>query len=225
MKQKNYFTVFSLAAFLSFASSSVLADNPVYQVTITNLTGNIIFTPILVASHRKGVKLFKTGQPASYELGRIAEGGDVVPMASLLSSNEKVIDVADSGGPLLPGDSVTVEVNARKGAKYISLASMMLPTNDGFIALNGVKAPRGRQQVTYLSPGYDAGTETNDELCANIPGPQCNGIPFSPDDEGEGYIFIHSGIHDIGDLPSATYDWRNPVASISIRRVKVEDDE
>ena len=61
-----------------------------------------------------------------------------------------------------------------------------------------------------------AGSEINDELCSSIPGPHCMGEGYSPDG-GEGKTHVHSGIHDVGDLPSDAYDWRNPVATVDIR--------
>jgi hypothetical protein len=36
----------------------------------------------------------------------------------------------------------------------------------------------------------------------------------------EGYVHIHAGIHGVGDLEPGMRDWRNPVARITIRRVK-----
>ncbi len=205
---------------LLLASSVVTAEGPpVYQVTITNLTNAISFTPILVASHKKGVSIFELGSDASAELTALAEGGDTDPLTSTLEANPDVTDVQNSGGLLVPGGSVTVEVTSTHGARYISVASMMLPTNDGFISVNGVKASRSGT-TTYFSPAYDAGTETNDELCANIPGPTCGGVGPSPMDDGEGYVHIHRGIQGIGDLDAAVHDWRNPVAKISITRKK-----
>ncbi|MGD8418879.1 MAG: spondin domain-containing protein [Gammaproteobacteria bacterium] len=131
-----------------------------------------------------------------------------------------MVDVQNSGGLLGPGESVTVIVNATHGAGYISLASMMLPTNDGFIALDSVRA--GKRHSVYYSPGYDAGSEANDEWCANIPGPTCKGVGPSPGTNfgDEGHVHVHRGIHGVGDLDAAIYDWRNPVAKISIVRVK-----
>ena len=79
--------------------------------------------------------------------------------------------------------------------------------------------PRGNKTATAVSPVYDAGSEINDELCISIPGPVCGGAAISPED-GEGYVHIHAGIHGIGDLAPATYDWRNPAARISVVRVK-----
>lgn len=203
---------------IMLGSTSVYADSNTYEVTITNLTRSQNFTPILVTSHRGGVSLFEAGSAASDELAALAEGGDVVPMTTLLEGNDKVVDVANSDGLLVPGASVTVTVSAGHGAKKISLASMLIPTNDAFISLNSVKAPRGHKAVTYYSPAYDAGSEPNDELCISIPGPDCGGDGGSPGEGGEGYVHIHSGIHGIGDLEPSKYDWRNPVAKITIRR-------
>ena len=210
-----------LAGFMTVASAS--SDEAIYEVTITNLTQAQKFTPILVASHKKDMKLFKLGQPASPELTDIAEGGAIGALAGMLMANPNVVDVADSGellppnGLLEPGQSVTVTVSA-EGAKYLSLASMLIPTNDAFLALNSVRV-KGNGRVFQI-PAYDAGTETNDEDCAHIPGPDCGGIPFSPDDAGEGYVYIHGGIHGIGDLDAEIYDWRNPVAHVEVVKVK-----
>jgi len=218
----------AIAAGLVVTSSSALADsNKTYEVTITNITSAIIFTPILVASHKKGLApLFELGLPASDGMTAIAEGGDTAPLAAYLEAMGRGVDVENSGGPLFPGHSVTVMVSAKNGAKHVSIASMMLPTNDGFIGLNGVKAPK-KGTATYYSPGYDAGTEENDEFCANIPGPQCGGIGPSPgpapgeaNPGDEGYVHIHRGIHGINDLVAGVYDWRNPVAKITITLVK-----
>lgn len=203
---------------LLLASSTAFAGKyHVYQVTITNMTNAISFTPILVASHRKGVSIFEAGSPASDGLTAIAEGGNTDPLTAELEADHHVSDVQNSGGLLKPGESVTVEVKAKKGARYISVASMMLPTNDGFIGASSVKAPK-HGTATYYSPGYDAGTEPNDEVCANIPGPTCGGAGPSPEEDGEGYVHINRGIHGIGDLAADVYDWRNPVARISITR-------
>jgi hypothetical protein len=61
---------------------------------------------------------------------------------------------------------------------------------------------------------------TNDEACASIPGPQCGGAPFSPNDSGEGFVYVHSGIHGIGDLSASQYSWNNPVLKVTIKRLK-----
>lgn len=213
----------ALVAVLVFTTSQAGArGNKDYHVTITNLTHAIILTPILVASHRRPVELFELGAPADADLRMIAEAGNIDPKTASLHANSQVIDVQNSGGPLLPGQSVTVIVDGGRGVKYISVASMMLPTNDGFIALDSAEVSK-KGSVTYFSPGYDAGSEANDELCKNIPGPPCFGMGFSPGEENPGdenYVHIHRGTHGIGDLKASVYDWRNPVARIVVTKVR-----
>lgn len=229
----------AVAASFIFASSSALASgSKIYKVTITNITNSVTFTPILVASHRKKLSIFELGEPASDELATIAESGNPGPLTELLESGGANVSNAgpllspthpDPPGLLFPGESVTVRVSAAHGARRITVASMLLPTNDGFFALNGVKAPK-RGSVTYYSPGYDAGSEPNDENCYNIPGPTCGGNGLSPavDPLDEGYVHIHRGIHGpsstlASDLAADVYDWRNPVAKITITRIRGND--
>ena len=213
-------TAAALGGLLISSTAAYSDDKDSYQVTITNITSSINFTPILVTSHRREIALFHAGSAASSDLTAIAEGGDTSGLAATLASNPDVIDIQRSGGLLGPGHSVTVTVSAAHGAKHISIAAMMLPTNDGFIALDSAKAPR-KGSTSFYSPGYDAGTEANDELCANIPGPTCGGTAFSPgvNPGDEGYVHIHRGTQGVGDL-SGEKDWRNPVAKITIRRLK-----
>lgn len=211
------------------ASVMLLATIPAHasggktiHVTITNLTHAIIFTPVLVASHRRAISVFDLGSAASDDLKAIAEGGDTGPLTTTLNHNRQVVEVANSGAPLGAGESVTVVVSAGHGARWISIASMLLPTNDGFIALQNARVPQ-HGSATYFSPGYDAGSETNDELCANIPGGgSCSGMAGSPGDDpvDEGYVHIHRGIHGVGDLDPSVYDWRNPVAKVTVERVR-----
>ncbi len=132
------------------------------------------------------MKIFELGSTASDELSALAEDGDVGPLTDALEDNDNVVDTANSGallppnGLLMPGASVTVTLSARHGAKEISLASMLIPTNDSFIALNGVKAPKRTKTAVYYSPGFDAGSEPNDENCENIPRPVCGGEAAHP---------------------------------------------
>jgi hypothetical protein len=194
-----------------------------YAITITNITARQVFTPIVIASHKEGVRLFALGQPASTPLEILAEGGDTSPLKTMLMANSSVKTVIDSGAPLPPGQSVTLMVDTRGGFDHVSLASMLVPTNDAFFALNGVELPEGRKTLTVYSPAYDAGTEANDELCTHIPGPPtvCAGEGFNASRTGaEGFVHIHRAIHGIGNLMAPVWDWRNPVARITIERVK-----
>lgn len=213
-----------LAATIMLSGSSLAReagdshDGRRYQVTITNVTKAQIFTPILVASHRRGVKLFELGQPAGSELELLAEGGDTGPLAKSLK-RAGALDVVTAKGLLLPGATITLYVKGNKRHDRVSVASMLIPTNDTFLAVNGVRVRRIGGTVRTWSPGYDAGTEENDELCASIPGPACGGEGHSVAG-GEGYVYVSPGIQGVGDLTGNPYDWRNPVARITIKTVR-----
>src|SRR5262249_2598779 len=205
-----------VAVLLGGQARPVEADSPQFEVTVTNLTRGQTFTPVLVASHREGVTLFTLGAPASPQLATLAEEGDTAPLTALLLSTPGVRDVANSGAPpagfVGPGQAKTVIVDAVGGADHISVAAMLIPTNDAFFALNGVPGTQGGGALTYSPPAYDAGSGRNDELCASIPGPnftECGGPGGGgKPGGGEGYVHIHAGIHGIGDLNASVRDWR-----------------
>jgi len=98
---------------------------------------------------------------------------------------------------------------------------MFVPTNDAFAALNGVRLPSGRRELTYYGLAYDAGTEVNDQLRTPIPA-FCPPDPdaAATDTDENGVVHVHSGIHEIGDLSPADYDWRNPTIRVVIKRVR-----
>ena len=195
-----------------------------YEVSITNLTRGQQFTPILVASHKNSVQLFKLGAPASPGLATLAEEGNTAPLTAELVALSGTGQVVSGSGLTNPGATTTLIVEGRRGFARLSVAAMLIPTNDAFFALNGIELPRGDDTLTVTAPAYDAGSEKNDELCASVPGPffaECKGSGGGAKaGGGEGYVHIHAGIHGIGDLPAAVRDWRNPVALITVRRVR-----
>jgi len=223
-RQTLWTTTFVLSAGLLGTANIGRAQQVSYEVTITNLTRGQSFTPILVASHQDGLHLFALGEPASSELATLAEEGNTGPLESLLLANPAVKDTAVSSGLTGPGQTATVVVKGEAGFNRLSLAAMLIPTNDAFFALDNMAAPRGEHTLTLYSPAYDAGSERNDELCASIPGPnfaECGGPGGGGQPSGgeEGYVHVHAGMHGIGDFDVATRDWRNPVAKIDIRRL------
>lgn len=213
-----FFKAALLSLPLSLAAAAVQAED--YRITVTNLTKAQFFTPVLVAAHKPGHPMFMPGTAASAELEAVAEGGDIAPLADELGASDDVNDTSSSGGLLAPGESVTLVVKGKKEFRYVSLVSMLIPTNDAFIGISGVKVPKkSNSPLTIPVVAYDAGTEENDESCANIPGPVCGGEGMSAA-SGEGFVHVHSGIHGIGDLAPETYDWNNPAASVTIERMK-----
>lgn len=201
------------------------ASGKYVEVTVTNLTRGQQFTPILVASHKAGVKLFELGSPASPGLQTVAEEGNVAPLTAELLAQSGVLEVTNSGALLEPGASVSIRVNSTGSFNRISVAAMLIPTNDAFFALNGVNVAPDSRIRSFTSVAYDSGSERNDEACTSIPGPffdECGGPGGggAPDGGEEGYVHVHAGIHGIGDLDAARRDWRNPVARITVRRVR-----
>ena len=206
----------AIFATLVFTLSNLsFAQGPQYRVTVTNITKNQIFTPIIGVGHTSAVSLFTLGQQASEELAAIAESGDIAPMQALLSEVSNVSTSATEG-LLMPGSSAEFIVTGNYNDMRLSLAAMLLPTNDTFVAVNSLRVPYFGSAVTFAR-AYDAGSETNDELCASIPGPQCGGSPGSPEDDGEGFVHVSSGIHGIGDLKPSVYDWRDAVARVEVQ--------
>ncbi|MEE8143570.1 MAG: spondin domain-containing protein [Planctomycetota bacterium] len=199
-----------------------------YEVTITNLTRGQIFSPAVVATHKRQLQpLFTLGSPASDELVAIAEDAVSEPLMTALSESSQVKAVAlitGENGPILPGETASVIIQAGGSFRHVTLVGMLVTTNDAFYALNGVQGPPSGA-VIFNSPGYDAGSENNNENCDFIPGPPC-GNPGVRDTVGaEGTVHIHAGIHNLDDLQPSESDWRNPVATISIRRLNGQGDD
>ena len=218
------------AAALLAVCGAAAAEDPDYygarwQVEITNVTPGQTFTPILAATHYGSVDMFEPGEPASQAIADMAEAGDIAPLqAELDAAGYAVSDYQTNGGLLGPGESVTLTLRGKPG-QYLSLAGMLIPTNDTFVGIDSVFLPvRGNLTVHALA--YDAGSEANDQNCLNIPGPRCMGAPHSPPaDTDEGFVHVSNGFHLLeseGDgevLTPAHYDWNNPVAIVEIRRV------
>lgn len=204
-----------------FAAASSWADDGMiaYEITVTNLTPGQTVAPVMAATHRPGISFFTPGAPPMPELADLAEAGNGHPMADKLKTLPGYSDAEVGAAGADPGQSTTVTVKAHDGTDHLSLGAMLGNTNDAFIALRDVKLPRGGHTVVYMADGYDAGTETNDESCGTVPGPACGGVALSPGDSGEGFVYIHNGIHGIGGLDPALYDWRNPAARVEITRV------
>ena len=223
------FAAASLVA--TFAMSSVASatdtetDPPrQYEVKVTNITRGAQFTPILTAVHNDRVSLFTLGAPASSGLKTLAEEGNTAPLSDTLSTNPNVLSVATQGGLLGPGQTRVFTVESSAKFDSLTVAAMLIPTNDAFFSVTVEDLPRGRDTVSRRGVAYDSGTEQNDELCSSIPGPfftECNGPGGGgKPGNGEGFVHVNGGIHGVGDLKASLRDWRNPVVSVTVRRVR-----
>ncbi len=225
---------------LGTALPVALADNSAgsYRVTLVNLTHGQPFSPPVAATHKKSIRMFEVGQPASDELAAIAQDGNEAPMVALFQGSGKATDTVDVARPVTASgttvgsftDSVTFVIHAAHGDRF-SLATMLICTNDGFLGLDAVKLPKSGSETFYLK-GYDSGREQNTERSKDIVDP-CSalnpGFPLAGDPNGNEDaavastpaepIRVHSGIAGTGDLSVAKHGWTDPVARVTIERI------
>jgi len=234
-------TITAFSATVAGASDDHLRT---YRVTLTNLTDGQPFSPPVAATHRPGLHMFQVGRLATDQLAAIAQDGNETPMFNLFNGANGVTQAVDVGRPLTPRgrmvgnftDTVTFDITARRGDR-LSLAAMLICTNDGFLGLDGIRLPDD-EASTFFLVGWDAGRENNTERQQDIVEP-CSvlgpvvlpGVHPSPNhDSGPGLtttppepIHLHPGITGVGDLTPALRNWKNPVARVSIERVGDDD--
>lgn len=196
---------------------------PAFEITLRNLTPDNgegsaqVFSPPVFASHTAGLRMFRVGRFASDELSGIAEDAMNDPMVDLLTRSGRAFDVQVGGGVIFPGSEARYEVTSAPGYRRLSMAFMLVNTNDGFSGIDRVRLPRSGS-VTYRVSAYDAGSEANDELLGSIPGPCCGSVGTGA--ETHERIKMHPGILGVGDLSVEMWGWEGPVAEIEITRVR-----
>ena len=190
--------------------SAIVAESPGTEVVVTieNLQPNdgFYFTPVWLGFHDGSFDLFDSGSVASAGLETIAETGDAGPLGALFQSPTRFDDVVTSpggfgGAPVFdPGESVTrrLEVPNAGSNQYLSFASMVIPSNDGFFGNGDPLAFRVFNADGSLagpltieidgSKLYDAGTEINTGM----------GAAFSAvggtDMDENGTVALHPGL-------------------------------
>ena len=209
---------------LVLPASASDSETSTYKVTITNIAGgeSQIMTPFVVATHGKQFDLFRKGHPASNGIQQVAENGGVPILVAELEAAGAVADVGVAGAaPVAPGDSVSVMVEAPSWATRVSLAGMLICTNDGFGGINDAPLPRHGER-TYFGKAYDAGTEINTEAYADLV-PPCDGLgqtgASNPALAEDGVVRNHRGIEGVADLNGDDHGWRGPVLKVTVERV------
>ena len=217
---------FAAIAGLALSPASALAE--AYTIKLDNLTRGQHFTPPIFIVHNDQYSLFTLGDAASAAVISMAEGGETMLIQTAVGTNGAT---AAASGPINPGASATVCVDTGTNAAFtrLSLAGMLLPTNDGFVAANGIEAAMG----SYYLNAYDAGSEGNTEAVADIPAPpflttlQADGKGIGSEATGEGYVHIHRGVigdniemtasdANLSDIQASLHRWLNPVARATI---------
>jgi hypothetical protein len=226
MRTRNIFLSFALiasaAGSLTFVNASPAAPAQAttgarYRVTVTNITRGQILGPIAVITHSDQTRLFNLGQPASLGLSHLAEEGDPSVLITQMNNNPEVLYARTNGAVTMPGMSSHVDIVADGANPYISLAGMLVSTNDGFAAVRDLPLPANK--ASYFARVYDAGSEYNSEDCNFIPGPPCASAMSHDPAAAEGFVRIHEGIHGIGGLSPEMFDWRDAGAEVTIERL------
>jgi len=194
-----------------------------FEVSVFNLSANQPLSPIAVIASDGG-KLWHTGEAASDGLEALAEGGD----NSVLIGADSTLESTSGDAPLGAGNSEMLTLSLEAGSETsISVASMLVNTNDAFSGITGVDLTTWAvgETNTYLPAVYDAGTEENTEMAGTIPGPADGGEGVSEGREALDAVTMHSGVVTADDgLPDSVLDsshrFANPVMKIIISRVE-----
>jgi len=159
-------------------------------VTIENLApdNGVFLTPFWVGFHNGNFDTYDRDAPVSHNLERLVEDGNTAPLSEeFLASGFGIVDGTIAGlegeaaGPIDPGETVTATFtleSTEATSRYFSYASMIIPSNDAFIA-NGDPLVReifdadgnflGAEFIVAGSQILDAGSEVNDELPESTP--------------------------------------------------------
>jgi Spondin_N len=193
-----------------------------YRVTITNLTNGQPMTPFVVATHSGSSSIFEVGSPASAGLQSLAENGGAGILAAELETNPRVGDVAVAGSaPFGHDESVYTDIVSTPGARKLSVAGMLICTNDGFGAIDSLQLnANGKTKVVY-GFAYDAGTEINtedyDDLVPPCDAPDGGKTGMSnPAFAENGVVHPHAGIQGGSDLTVETHGWSGAVIKVTI---------
>jgi len=173
------------ALLLAVAAAAPVAAVSV-RVTIENLSpaGGTFLTPFWVGFHNGTFDLYNSGSPISPALERLAEDGTTgVVSSAFTGSGAGSMDATIlSGGPIppfAPGavSSMTFNLDPSSALnRYFSYASMVIPSNDAFIANgNPMAFPIFSNLGEFLGADFlvlgsqvlDAGSELNDEVPSN----------------------------------------------------------
>lgn len=202
-------------------------DQPrTFAVTVTNLTDNQPFSPLAAVTHEIVYQGVSVGVSASDGLERLAESGDNSAFLAEADADSNVEMSVSGSGLILPGETEDLVLYAKKNAYLLSLASMLVNTNDGIVVIDGMDLGNLKpgEKVFYFAAAYDAGTEGNSEAMSDIPGPAGGGEGYNADRDDRNVVAVHAGVIGNEDgLPgsvlSNSHRFDNPVARVVVTRI------
>ena len=161
---------------------SIQATEVKVKVEVLTPTGGVFLTPVWVGFHDGSFDSYDTGSLASAGIERIAEDGDASELRAIFASD--TVNSQDAvilnlegfeGAPVFePGSSSSMIFDLDETTqKYLSYATMVIPSNDAFIANSNPLAHQLFDEngtfvgpftfTVYGSQVRDAGTEENTE--------------------------------------------------------------
>ncbi|WP_197168271.1 spondin domain-containing protein [Neorhodopirellula pilleata] len=213
----------------------------VLQISVENLSveGGLANTPLWIGAHDGNFEIGRIGQAANDfgGLEELAEEGDVAPLRARFANeavgNDGVLTapLGFAGAPIFePGETVTqtFTVDDTTLSPYFSYASMLIPSNDAFIANLNSRAIRlfdetgqftgNRTIEIYGSQVWDAGTEVN-----AVGGGPAFVIDAGTSTDENGLIHLHEGLDNFigvglptGEPLRRAFADQTPIARISI---------
>lgn len=201
-----------------------------FDVTVTNLTNAQPLSPVAVIAHQDGYSVFTVGAAATVGLEELAEGGANGALIAEADADASVLVTASGTGAIGPAGSETIRVEVLESdlpGLLMSTSTMLVNTNDAITGTNAVdiSALAAGDSLTLTTIAYDAGTEANDELALNIPGPAGGGEGFNAArDDIADRVAMHVGVVGSDDgFASSNLDnqhrFDNPVARVRIERI------
>ena len=204
-----------LAAMVVKPTDVSAASVTIYLTNITNrqALSNTIYA---VGPCGTSANLFIDGLIASLNMEKMAEAGFRAPHVLFLRS--KGWNVVQGIVPVLSGNtqSYTIPVPVLSAGKQLCMStiSWLVPSNDAVAAVQNIPVA-GNSGFWFYLRAYDAGTECNSELCADMlaGGRAClaNGQGFNPlRCPREHIVTFHAGINGKGSLSKVEFDF-NPL--------------
>jgi len=222
--------LFTLAvcACVALAVSSAQAQQQV-RVTVENLqpSDGFYLTPVWTGFHDGTFDFFDAGTMSSSSLEGLAEEGDVSGILSDFAGagvgqDGVLTNPAGFGGaPVIdPGESASAIFDLNSSERYLSFATMLIPSNDGFFGNDSgiaIEVLDGSGAFSFAGPIdftldqlWDAGTELNNGLGAAFSG---NG---GTDTTEANNIALHAGLNNFDGTTTAdgsTINFANASAS------------
>ena len=203
-----------------------------YEVTVTNVGGTQPLTPPVAVTHADQDQYFSVGAEAPEPIREIAENGNLEPALTqwtnaIMGSETPLVPDGSPANEMFPA-SATFTIDSAEGDGYLSLAAMLICTNDGFTGVQSLALPAAGEEATATAMAYDAGTENNTESLGDMV-PPCQDLSGVTGAEGTGAsnadlaeggeIAAHPGIAGTADLTEEAHGFSGAIAEITVRNV------